>query len=231
MKNPLPVQLRRGEVVGGIIWLLVYLVAIDSLVYLALVLLGLPTDLVTMNQVYFVTNFLITALVFHHFLADSLGVIPHNLGRFFKGLLFGFCLYEVFQVGLGILCDLVLPDLATPNDDTIEAIAQDSYWVMWVGAVLLAPMTEEALLRGLVFGGLRKKSRLAAYLVTALLFGLMHTLGYIMDMDALTFVLNLLLYAMPSVALCACYEYSGTIWCPIALHMILNAISMSVLGA
>ena len=101
---------------------------------------------------------------------------------------------------------------------------------MAVAAILLAPITEETLLRGLVFGGLRQKNRIVAYVLTALLFSGMHVMNYVLQMDLVSILLNLLLYMLPSVALCACYEYAGTIWAPIFLHMIINALSMWAIG-
>lgn len=230
MRTPFSVEMRRYEIIGGCVYLACYLFLMSGAVYLVLDLLGLPVDTVTLNKVYFVACFILTALIFRRFLAYSLPVAADHPLRLLKGILLGFCIYEGCQVALGILCGLIAPDLWTPNDDNIRSIAAGSYRVMWVGAVLLAPMTEETLIRGLIFGNLRRKNRALAYIVTALVFGLMHIVVYIPRMDVLTLALNLALYAFPSVALCACYEYAGTIWAPISLHMILNALSMGMIG-
>ncbi len=230
MRAPFAVNMRRYEVVGGLIWLAVYLFLMSDMLYLLLGYLGLSVDAVTLNGIYFIADFLVTAVLFRRFLAYSLPLAADRPGRFLGGILLGFCIYEGCQVALSLAYTALVPSLWTPNDDNIRALAADNYRVMWVGAVLLAPMTEETLLRGLVFGGLRKKSRILAYVVTALAFGLMHVIGYLPEMTVLTFALNLLLYAMPSVALCAAYEYAGTVWTPIVLHMLLNALSMSAIG-
>lgn len=230
MNRPFSVGMRRDEIIGGCIYLAFYLFLMSSAVYLVLDLLGLPVDTVTLNKVYFIGGFVLTALIFRRFLAYSLPIAADQPLRFLKGILLGFCIYEGCQVALGIISGMIAPNLWTPNDDNIRSIAAESYRVMWVGAVLLAPMTEETLIRGLIFGNLRRKSRLLAYIVTALVFALMHIVVYIPRMDVLTLALNLALYAFPSVALCAAYEYAGTIWAPIALHMILNALSMGAIG-
>ena len=231
MGRPFAITMRRYEVIGGLIWLAFYLLLMSDAVYWALRLLGLGVDTVTLNKVYFLANFIITVLIFRRFLAYSLPLAADRPLRFLGGILLGFCIYEGVQTAVSIVYELAAPDLWTPNDENIRTIAQGSYYVMWVGAVLLGPLTEETLIRGLVFGNLRRKSRVLAYVVTALVFSLMHVLSYILQMDAVTLLLNLVLYAFPSVALCAAYEYAGTIWAPIALHMILNALSMYALGA
>ena len=101
---------------------------------------------------------------------------------------------------------------------------------MWAGAVLLAPLTEETLVRGLIFGNLRRWNRPAAYGAAAAVFAAMHVLPYLGQMDALSICYNILVYGLPSLALCACYEYAGAIWAPIGLHMIINALGMSAMG-
>jgi membrane protease YdiL (CAAX protease family) len=219
--------MRRYEIIGGIIWFIIYAFVIGIVLELALALLGVSYDEATLNAVYFFSNFIITALLFRRFLSYSLPVAADNLLRTLKAILLGFALYWILEVGLSLLSTLRVQEDTIPNDDTIQAIAGINYRVMWVGAVLLAPMTEETLVRGLVFGNLRRKSRVLAYVVTALLFASMHTLGYVTEMSALSIVYNMLIYGLPSVALCVCYEYAGTIWAPIALHMIINAIGMS----
>lgn len=229
MKQPF-VAMRRSEIIGGIIWFILYATVFSLILEVGMELLGVEYDEVTLNAVFFVANFLITALVFWRFLADSLLLSGRGAGKLLKGALLGFCLYEVLQILSVIVIELIAPELITPNDDTIAAIAASNYRVMWVGAVLLAPLTEETLVRGLVFGNIRRWNRPAAYIVTALLFAFMHIAPYVPEMDGMSIVLNGLLYALPSVALCACYEYSGTIWAPILLHMALNAISMTAIG-
>jgi hypothetical protein len=227
MKQPFPVTMRRYEIIGGIIWFIIYAFVLGIVLELALALLGISYDEATLNAAYFFTNFIITALLFRRFLAYSLPVAADNLLKVLKAILLGFAVYWLLEVGLSLLSTLLVQEVTIPNDDTVQAIAGINYRVMWVGAVLLAPMTEETLVRGLVFGNIRRKNRVLAYVVTALLFASMHTLGYVTEMSALSIVYNMLIYGLPSVALCICYEYSGTIWAPIALHMIINAIGMS----
>ena len=226
MKEPFSITMRRYEINAGILWLLFYLLLMGDVVGLLLRFLGVSVSTATLNAVFFVVNFIVTVIIFRRFLAYSLPLAADKPLKFLSGILLGFCIYEGFQVALGILYGVLFPNLWTPNDENIRSIAAESYHIMWAGAVLLGPLTEETLLRGLIFGNLRRKNRVAAYIVTALVFALMHILGYVLEMDVVTFLLNFALYALPSVALCAAYEYAGTVWAPIALHMILNALSM-----
>lgn len=88
---------------------------------------------------------------------------------------------------------------------------------LMTGAVI-APVAEELLFRGLVFGGLAQRMPVAvAATVSALLFALSHGLGVV----APIFVLGL--------GLAWLYRRTGTIWAPIMAHGVVNAISLSLL--
>lgn len=227
MNRPFSVTMRRYEIIGGILFFFVYQFLMGYILSFVFGLLGIPEDEVSINAAYYVVNFLITVLLFRRFLAYSLPVAADNFLRFLKAVLLGYVLYEGVQVLVFVLATFISPAFVTPNDDTVRAIAGLNYNVMWVGAVLLAPLVEETLIRGLIFGNIRRKNRLLAYILTALVFAGMHILPYVMTMDVLSILLNFLIYGLPSLSLCVAYEMSGTIWAPIALHMIINAIAMT----
>lgn len=228
MKQPFSVTMRRYEVLGGVVFFLISQFFMGYILSFVFGLLGVEENEVTINGAYYVVNFLLNAVLFRRYLAYSLPVAAEHFLRFFKAIVLGFVLYLGCQMLTGMLASVISPEFATPNDDTVRSIAGTNYNVMWVGAVLLAPMVEETLMRGLIFSNVRRKSRLLAYLLTALVFAAMHILPYITSMDALSILLNFLVYGLPSIALCVAYEISGTIWAPIALHMIINAIAMTV---
>lgn len=227
LKQPFAVSMRRYEIIGGIIWFLVYEFLMGFLAGAILGLLNLPYSDSTLNCIYFFCNFIVTAVLFRRFLAYNLPLVADHFLRFLKSVLIGFMVYWVLMVCFSALVELLGLSTWVPNDDTISSIAQENYRIMWVGAVLLAPLTEEALIRGLIFGNIRKKNRILAYILTALIFAAMHVAPYVLEMDVFNVLYNLLVYGLPSVALCLCYEYAGNIWGPIALHMVVNALGMS----
>ena len=98
---------------------------------------------------------------------------------------------------------------------------------MFAVAVLLAPIVEEPLFRGLLYGQIRRRSRAAAYCVSVLLFCFYHVWQYLL-LDW-RYIFQMINYVPASVGLCYSYEKSGTVWAPIAFHMFINAVSMSVL--
>ena len=229
MKRPFQVKMRRSEIIGGIIWLVIYGFFMGDILGLGLELLGISYTAAQLNALFVLCNFVITALVFWRFLTRNLSLVPGNLLRILKAMLLGFCIYWLLQVGLDVIGQFLSGNMDIPNDDTISSIAGENYRIMWAGAVLLAPMVEETLVRGLIFGTVRRLNRAAAYAAAAVVFAAMHVLSYLGQMDALTLGYNILVYGLPSIALCACYEYAGNIWAPIGLHMIINALGMSAM--
>ena len=81
------------------------------------------------------------------------------------------------------------------------------------------------LFRGLVFGNLKSKSRVVAYLVSCLLFALMHVWQFAVVQQDMTYFLLMVQYLVPGAVLAWAYESSGTLWASIGLHAAANALS------
>ena len=96
-------------------------------------------------------------------------------------------------------------------------------------SIALAPIVEEPLFRGLIFGGIRPKSRVLAYIVSAALFSLYHVWQYVALTGDFSLLIYCLLYVPVSVGLAWAYDRSGSIWSPMVMHAIINAVSLSVL--
>ena len=85
----------------------------------------------------------------------------------------------------------------------------------FITLVVIAPVAEEVLFRGYLYGKLKKYVPVwAAILITSALFGLIHgTWNVAVDTFAL------------SIILCLLRESTGGIWASILLHMIKNGIA------
>ena len=83
-------------------------------------------------------------------------------------------------------------------------------------ALIAAPVTEELIFRGCLYGVLRQiGGRVLAIGVSAIVFALIH--GHAASLPGL-FIL--------AVALALLYEATGSLWAPLALHAIFNAMSL-----
>ena len=115
-----------------------------------------------------------------------------------------------------------------PNDMNIDALISQNFNVMAVMSVVFAPIVEECLFRGALFGTIRKRSRFLAYFVTIAFFAFYHLFPYFISEYRWQLWVYLLQYVPASFALCRVYEKSETIWCPIALHALNNLMAIYV---
>ena len=95
---------------------------------------------------------------------------------------------------------------------------------MIAATVFLAPIVEEAIFRGALFGLLRHKNRAAAYAVSALAFCLYHVYSQALtDPRELLFILE---YLPAGLLLARCYERTDSLWGSILLHALNNGVAL-----
>ncbi len=220
-------RLRKYEVIAGWLYLPVYLVGLNYALQLANEKLALGMTALTMNIVYFAVNFVAVVLIFHNFLRQ-----PFFGGRFWnfvQALVLGFALYYAGTWVLQFALSKLAPGFIIYNNETVSGLIAQSQTVMLVMTVLAAPIIEETLVRGLVFGSIRDSSRVMAYIVSVLLFTLMHNWQYFLLYPAGKVLLSCIPYLPASVALAWTYEKGGSIWTSISLHAIVNAMSYGLL--
>lgn len=106
----------------------------------------------------------------------------------------------------------------------IELFKQYPYLII-IQALVYAPILEEIMFRGLVFGALSKKSIPIAMLVSSLLFGVAHVYDAILTANFadLWFIPT---YAVLGYFLNRAYLKSGTLVSSMALHFLNNALGL-----
>ena len=129
-------------------------------------------------------------------------------------------------IGLGFDLDL---DIANQNNDAVTAMAGTDHGITSALAIFLAPVLEELMFRGAIFGGLRNKNRTVAYIVAVLAFGVYHVWPFAIE-DPL-YWLYILQYVPVSYLLCYCYEKCDSIWGSILFHSTWNAVNLRLLEA
>ena len=135
-------------------------------------------------------------------------------------------IYWVISLLLGKLITWLYPDFGNTNDSGIAALAKENYFLTAIGTVLLVPLAEECMHRGAVFGGLYRKNRLFAYIISTILFALVHIDGYFGMVDGVLLLLNFLQYIPAGIVLAAAYDISGSIFAPIFIHMAVNLLGI-----
>lgn len=141
----------------------------------------------------------------------------------------GYLLNYILSAMLVLLLSALEIELGTtPNDSAIMELRGFDARVVKAVSLFLAPVLEETLMRGVVFGVLRGKSRVGAYVLSVLLFALCHVWFY--APEGAVYWLTLAQYIPVSIALCRTYERSGSIWAAVSLHMFINAMGYSLMS-
>ena len=167
-----------GEQIGGVVFLMIYLVvlpfATDPLFRFVGGLLDTTISATVQNMIYYYVLFAVTLIMFHKFIGRTSRNFADNLGVACRSVLIGLVgLYGLNEL-VYRLSNLVVSNRTNLNDTTISAQIQDAPRVTLLIIVFLAPFVEEVLFRGLVFGNLKQKSRVVAYLASCFLFALIH---------------------------------------------------------
>ena len=220
-------RLTKAQMIAGFLYLPFYVALLAQGLSLLKDLLGLSWTDVQFNTCWFLLNAVIVWVIFHKFLLRSLRSI--RFWELVQAVILGFVFYYAGTWVFGFLTDLLNLRIVSFNDQTVQGLVTENYWLMVFCAVVLAPIVEETLVRGLIFGALRPKSRIAAYLASILFFSMMHVWAHIPGEGLVPVLLAAAQYIPASIALGWTYEKANTVWAPILVHMAINAISMSLI--
>ena len=181
-----------------------------------------PLNAAWLNFVYYAINFIVIVVVFHRFLLESLDVALGRKLWILRCLVLGFCGYFAISNIWGSILNYYFPGFSNVNDDSIGMMLRQDMIPMVIGTVLLVPIAEETLFRGLIFRGLYKKSKVLAFLVSVAAFSAIHVIGYIGSYDAVTLLVCFTQYFPASICLAWVYAESDTIISPILMHTLIN---------
>lgn len=225
-KHPLPVNLNQREITWGLRYLLFELVFLGSLLTLLLSRLLPNVRDIQIDTAYFVVNLAAVVGIFHRFLKLSL---TYGLKHWKKLLLsagLGFGVYWLLITGLDRLIYGLFPDFQNINDAGIAKHTQEHFWITAIGTVILVPLTEETLFRGLIFGALQQQNRTIAYLLSVVFFAFVHVMGYFGVTSGAVLMISFVQYIPAGIVLALAYEFSGSILAPTLIHMAVNAIAI-----
>lgn len=188
---------------------------------------GQPMTQTELNLLFFLVNFLLLLLILLRFFFRSCGAGLTRPFRTLRWAILGAVLYFACSYGIGYLISQYKPDFSNVNDQTIFAMSAEYYIPTLVGTVILAPITEELLYRGIIFGTLDQHSRLLAYIVSTVLFAAVHVVGYVTLYDIPTLLLCFAQYLPAGLCLGLAYSRSGSILTPILAHILINYVAMT----
>ncbi len=147
--------------------------------------------------------------------------------------------FVVYSLLAGILLMIVTSILPGFDADEVQDIGFENlaayyeYILAFITLVIIAPVAEEVLFRGYLYGKLRKyMPMVGAVLLSATLFALLH-LNFGTDAESGEFVVsqwNVVLGILPlGIVLAVLREKTGSVWASILLHALKNGVAFYLL--
>lgn len=223
-------RLNKREIWGIMILLALHAVIIPLLISVVQIISWKSDASISdavLNLIYYLIDLAVAMLVARKFLRRSWGNLLDRPYDAVKCFLIAWGIY----LGLNMVMNLVLMmfpffENANPNQSAITDVAEQNTGIIILMTVFLAPIVEEVIFRGGIFCGLYHKSRILAYAVTILAFSVYHVWQFVAVFGDWRYLLFALQYVPATVALCWCYEKSGSIWTAIFFHMSVNTLSV-----
>lgn len=172
------------------------------------------------NVVYYGILFALCLVLFWNFLKEDFQGLMDWLPENTAGILLGL-------VGAGVMNALLrlLPfPVADPIPQQYAAEFGAAPIPTLVLLLLLIPLVEETLFRGLLFGQFRGYSRPLAYVLTSVFYALAAVWRYALERGDARYLLLSVAYLPLSIACTWCYDNGGSVWATAFLHAGLNGI-------
>ena len=218
----LSVNFTKTELVLGWIYMVLQLLVLPIVLQVGNELAGKPLSDAELNFCYFALNFLCVTIIFGKYLLGNLKSFLARPGRSFAAVGFAFLGYWVLNFAVSMVIVTVYPDFNNVNDASVSQMVQDNFILTAIGTVLLVPITEELLFRGLIFRGIYNRSRFWAYAISAIAFSLPHVVGYIGQYAPLHLLMCFLQYLPAGLCLGWAYAYADSIFAPVIMHTLIN---------
>ena len=224
-----PVSLTKSESISGFGYLMFQIVFLPGLLMTVLSCLPFQVDMSQMNFLYYGVNLLAILVIFRKFLLKNLDAAMDAPGQLTMAVLFGMGRYILMTSLLGILLYEIDPVFINANDSAISDLAGENLTLMALGTIVLVPPVEECLFRGLIFRNLLDKYPKMAYLVSTVAFAAIHLMSYLTVYSPKHLLLAFLQYVPAGICLGWAYRRSGTIFAPILIHSLVNAMGIAAM--
>jgi membrane protease YdiL (CAAX protease family) len=130
----------------------------------------------------------------------------------------GFIVFMIVAVILVAILQAIFPGINWNESQDVgfsNLISSSDFVLAFISLVVVAPVAEELIFRGWLYGKLRAKiPAIPAMLVVSILFGIVHGQW---NVGVTVFVM--------SIAMCTLREITGTIWGGILIHILKNGIA------
>jgi membrane protease YdiL (CAAX protease family) len=218
----LPVSLTHTEKVLGWSYWGLQLLVIPAVISLLVPIFAPGLGIVEQNFLYMAFNFVAMTAIMMGFLRKSWVVFLQRPFHTLRWAGVAYILYWVSFLVLAFLINNFVPAFQNVNDGTIALYLKENPALTSIGVILLAPVAEELIYRGVIFGSIYDRSPFAAYVLSCAVFSAVHVMGYIGQWDILTLAICFLQYIPAGFCLAWAYARTGTILAPILIHIAVN---------
>ena len=224
-KTKLTLSLNKTELIVGWIYLALWYLVLPLVAAGICILIGLRS-VAAVNLIYNGMNFVCCCLIFRRMLLESFDHIRQNRKSLINALVPGFGAYLLSAYVTGMLIMLLKPDFTNANDAVVHSMVEEFPLLIPLAVIVLVPIAEECLFRGLLFVPLCRKNRILGYAVTVVVFSAIHIVGYLDSYDAVSLLICVMQYAPGAAVLCWACESSDSLVPPILIHMTINTIGI-----
>lgn len=222
------IPLKKYELHLGAAYFLVEFLVLPQVLTLLNSLLQMQAWL--LNFIAFAANFVCLVAIFHKFLWSSLLQYTQRPWKTLLIASLGLMLYYVSSLMVQILIISGFPNYVNLNDSSVTGFVVQGGMLFSLATVLLVPVAEELLFRGVLFRGLYDRSPILAWCVSTLAFSAVHVVGYLGKYSFPMLLIALVQYLPAGLCLNFAYHKSDTIIAPILMHIFINAIALGMIS-
>lgn len=221
---------KREMIIGAIYLGVSQLVLPYLLVLVGTLFRGIQLSLSELNLLYAVINATVYVLILRRILIQSIRKFRYRLSSLLRNALTAFVLAEFGMHAVNIAIYALLPNFINGNNDAVIQMIGDSPWIMALETVILVPIAEECMFRGILFIPFFKIKPCYGYLISATAFAAAHVINFIGLLPPQMILLSLLQYIPSGLAFAWACAKTDSLLCPMIAHSAVNAFSfLSVL--
>ena len=228
MKRTISVPLTKKETILGALYLFAEFALFPGLFAWGNSLLPTPLDDTKLNFVFYVVNFLSIAFIFRRFLSKNLESIRYPF-YFLQVVIVGLAQYLLLNQLMGQLIFRLDPGFYNANDAAIAQMVDTNLSLMAIATIILVPLAEECLFRGLIFRNLYDISAPLAWVVSVAGFSAIHLVGFLGTLTPMELLISFLQYVPAGISLAWAYSKADSIFAPILIHAMVNAIGINIM--
>lgn len=225
----LSVHMTKSEITSGLVYLFLYIAVIPQVLFILFRLAGGQGGDAQVNLVFNVINAVMCLVLFHKYIMGNVNTLFNPFWGSVQAILLGLAMNCAFGWLARHAASYFFPALENLNDKLIVDLASENRPFVLLSTIVLAPIAEECLFRGVIFQNIFHKSPLSGYIVSVVLFAFLHVCTFIGEYSRLELLMTMLTYVPSGVALAWAYERADSILAPMIMHCLINAYGMAVI--